>query len=99
MDFRNNIYIYLETIIKKDSLRYITPKANKGLSTQKPKKWERRDDLFSCQYCTKSVCLDIKKKINVLEKLHLLVRTLNMNDDDNHRWLLPGNYPYFQKIW
>ena len=62
-------------------------------------KWERRDDLFSFQYCTKPVCLDIKKKINVLEKFNLLVRTLNMNDDDNHRWELPGNYPYFQKIW
>ena len=42
MDFRNNIYIYLETIIKKDSLRYITPKANKGLSTQKQTKMGKK---------------------------------------------------------
>ena len=39
--------------------------------------------MFSCQDFTKSVCLYIQNKINVLDKLHLLVRTLNMNDDDN----------------
>ena len=39
--------------------------------------------MFSCQDCTKSVCLDIQKKLNVIEKLYLLVRTLNMSDDDN----------------
>ena len=39
--------------------------------------------MSSCQDCTKYICLDIQKKMNVLEKLHLLVITLNMNDDDN----------------
>ena len=39
--------------------------------------------MFSCQYCNKSVCLDILKKTNFIERLNLLVRTLNMNDDDN----------------
>ena len=36
--------------------------------------------MFSCQYCTKSFYLDIKKKIIVPKKLHLLVITLNMKD-------------------
>ena len=39
--------------------------------------------MFSCQYGTKSICLDIQNKMNVLERLHLLVRTLNMNDNYN----------------
>ena len=41
------------------------------------------DDMFSCLGCTKSFCLDIQNKMNVVEKFHLLVRTLNTNDDDN----------------
>ena len=39
-------------------------------------------DLFCCQDCTKSLCLDIKKKMNVRKKLYLLVKTLNMNHDN-----------------
>ena len=42
-----------------------------------------RDYLFSCQYYTKSICLYTEKKTNVFEKFHLLVKTLNTNDDDN----------------
>ena len=30
----------------------------------------------------KSFCLDIKKKMNALKKLYSLVRTMNMNDDN-----------------
>ena len=52
-------------------------------STQKFKDFEIRDDLFSCQYCTAYVCLDIQNKINTIYKSYLLVRTLNMNDGDN----------------
>ena len=39
--------------------------------------------MFSCQDYTKSVCLDIQNKMNVLDILNLLIRTLNINDDDN----------------
>ena len=56
---------------------------NEGLSTQKLTNCEIRDDMFSYQNCTKSIYLYIQKKMNVIKKLHLLVRTLNMNDDDN----------------
>ena len=42
-----------------------------------------RDDMFSCRYCTRSVCLDIQNKINFIEELYLLVRTLGINDGDN----------------
>ena len=38
--------------------------------------------MFSFQDCTKSVFLDIQKKMNNIEKLSLLVRTLNTNNDD-----------------
>ena len=43
---------------------------NEGLSTQKLTNCEIRDDMFSFQDCTKSVCLDIQKKTNFLEKLN-----------------------------
>ena len=39
--------------------------------------------MFSCQDCTRSVFLGIKKLVNVFDIMYLLVRTLNMNDDDN----------------
>ena len=38
-------------------------------------------DLFCFSDCTKSLCLYIEKKMNVIEKLYLLIRTLNINDD------------------
>ena len=82
MDFRNILYRSWK-IIQQDLLRYITPDTNEVLSTQKLKTFEIRDDMFSFQYFTKSFCLYIQKKINVIEKFCLLVRTLNMNDDDN----------------
>ena len=42
-------------------------------------------DQFYCSDFTKSLCLDIKKKISVLKKLYHLVKTLNMNDDDEQK--------------
>ena len=53
------------------------------------------DDMFSCQGCTRSFCLDIQKKMNVVEKFHLLVRTLNMGDDYNKENVC-GVYDLFQ---
>ena len=46
-----------------------------------------RYDMFSCEDCTKSVCLDIQKKMSVIEKLNLLLRTLNTNDSENEEKL------------
>ena len=39
--------------------------------------------MLSFQDCTESICFYIQKKMNALELLNLLVRTVNMNDDDN----------------
>ena len=63
------------------NIRYINPDANEGLPTQKLTNCEIRYDMFSCQDCNKYVCLFIQNKINVIEKLNLLVIKLNMNDD------------------
>ena len=49
-------------IIQQDSLRYITPYTNEGLSTQKLTNCEIRDDKFSCQDFTEYVCFDIPRK-------------------------------------
>ena len=39
-------------------------------------------DLYCCSDCTKSFCLEIKKKKGALDKLYNLVKTLNINNDD-----------------
>ena len=79
------MYGDIEKNIQQDSQEYITPEGREGLSTQKLANCEIKYGLFSCQYCTKSFCLDIKKKINVIEKLYLPIRTLNMNDDNEEK--------------
>ena len=38
--------------------------------------------MFCCPYFTKSLCLDIKNRRDVIKKLYLLVKTMNMNDDN-----------------
>ena len=70
-------------IIQQDSLRYINPETNEFLSTQKLINCEIKDDMFSCQDYTEYFCFVIQKKMNVLDRLHVLVRTLNINYDDN----------------
>ena len=42
-------------------------------------------DQFCCSDCTKSLCLEIKRKMSDLEKLYNLVKTLNMNDDKTEK--------------
>ena len=42
-------------------------------------------DQFYCSDCAKSLCLEIKKEMIVLEKLYNLVKTLNMNDDNEEK--------------
>ena len=72
-------------IIQNDSYQYITSEGREFLSTQK---WTNCDigyDLYCFSDCTKSLCLDIKMKMNVLEKLYLLVKILNMNDDNEEK--------------
>ena len=50
-------------------------------------------DQFCYSDCTKSLCLEIKKKIIVLDKLYNLFKTLNVNDDDEEK--LYGVSTYF----
>ena len=42
-------------------------------------------DQSCCLYCTRSFCLEIKNKMSSLEKLHNLVKTFNMNDDNKEK--------------
>ena len=42
-------------------------------------------DQFCSSDCAKSLCLDIRNKISVLGKLYNLVKTLNMNDDNEEK--------------
>ena len=57
--------------IQQDSLRYVTPDTNEGLSIQKLTNCEIRYDMSSLQYCTESVCFYIQNKTNVLDRFHL----------------------------
>ena len=56
-----------------------TPQENEFLTTHKITNCDIEYDLFCCQDCTESLCLDIKGKNYVLEKLHSLVITLSMD--------------------
>ena len=84
MVFRNNVYRYWK-IIRQDLHKYITSEERDSLSTQKLPNCEIEYNLFCCPCFTESLCLDIKNKKNVLEKLYLLVRTLMMNDDNEEK--------------
>ena len=71
------MYRYIEkNKIQQDSHKYITSEGRDGLSTHKLTNCGVEYDLYCCSDCTKSLCLDNKMKINVLEKLHLLVKTV-----------------------
>ena len=68
--------------IQQESHKHIISEGREGLSTQKSTNFEIEYDLFCCPDFTESLCLDIKKKMNVIEKLHLLIRTPNTNNDN-----------------
>ena len=72
-------------IIQHDSQKYITSEGRYGLSTNKLTNCEIYCDLYCCSDCTKSLCLVVKKKMNVLDKLYILVKTFNMNDDNEDK--------------
>ena len=77
------MYRNLENIILQDSYRNITFQGNQFFTTQKVITCEFEYDLFCLQAFTKSLSLDIRNKMYVVETFHLLLRTLNMNEDDN----------------
>ena len=72
----------IENIVQHDSQKYITSEGEEDLSNQKLTICEIDFDPFCCSDCTKSLCLDIKKRMWDLEKLYNLVKTLNINDDN-----------------
>ena len=79
------MYRDIVKIIQQDTHKYITSEGREGLSSGKSINCEIDYDLFCCPDCTESLCLDIKKKMNVLEKLCLLVRTLDMNYENQEK--------------
>ena len=60
------MYRDIQNIIQQYSHKYITSEGIYGLSTQKSKNCDIEYDLSFCSYCTKSLCLEINKKMNVL---------------------------------
>ena len=69
------MYRDIEKIIQNDSQKYITSEGGDDLSNQK---WTNSDieyNQFFCSDCTKSLCLEIKKRMSDLEKLYILVKT------------------------
>ena len=79
------MYGDIEDIIQNDSQKYITSGGGEYLSNQKLTNCDIYYDLFCCSDCTKSLHLDIKKKMCALEKLYNLVKKLNMNDDKTEK--------------
>ena len=54
--------------------------------------------MFSFQDCTKYFCLDIQNKMNVLEKSYLLVRTLDINDDEKEEKVCVISTNFIRKL-
>ena len=63
------MYRDIEKIIHYDSQKYITSEGGDNLSNQKFTNCDIEYDQFCCSDCTESLCLDIKNKMSVLEKL------------------------------
>ena len=76
------MYRDIEEIVQHDSQKYITSEGGDNLSNQTFTNCEIEYDQFFCSGCTKSLCLEIKNKMVFLYKLYNLVKTLNINDDN-----------------
>ena len=83
----------LENIIIQESQRNMSQNENEVPETHKLTKFEVKNDKMCCKDCTKSLCLDIQKKISIINRLHTLVRTLNMNEDGNKEKLNMAFWP------
>ena len=68
-----------------DSQKYTTSEAGDDLSNQKLKNCDIGYDYYFWSDCAESLCLYINKKMSVLEKLYNLVKTLNVNDDNEEK--------------
>ena len=60
------MYRDIEKIIQNDSQKYITSEGGEDLSNQKLTNCDIEYDQFCCSDCNKSLCLEIKNKMSVL---------------------------------
>ena len=60
------MYRYIEKIIQNDSQKHITSGGGEDLSNQKWTNFEIDYDQFCCLDCTKSLCLEFKRKMSAL---------------------------------
>ena len=61
------MYRYIENIINQDSQKFVTSEGGDDSSNQKLTNCEIEYDQFCCSDCTKSLCLEIKRKMSSLE--------------------------------
>ena len=79
------MYRDIEKIIQNYSHKYITSQGVDNLSNQKWTNCDIEYDPFCCSDCTKSLCLEIKNKVSALKKLYNIVKTLNINDENEEQ--------------
>ena len=66
----------IEKIIQLDSQKYIISEGGDDLSNQKWTNCDIEYDQYLCSDCNKSLCIEVKNKVSVLDKLYNLVKTL-----------------------
>ena len=67
------------------SYQFAINQAYKKETNQKWTNFEIEYAQFCCSDCTKSLCLDIKNKMSVIEKSYNLVKILDTNDDNEEK--------------
>ena len=67
---------------KKDSPSCGTPEGGEYLLHQELTYCEIDYDQYHCSYCSQSLCLEINNKRKSLDKLYILIETLNTNNED-----------------
>ena len=78
----------IENIVQHDSQKYITSEGEEDLSNQKWNNCEIEYDQFCWLDCNKSLCLDNTNKMSAFEKLYNIVKILNMNDDNEKKFMV-----------
>ena len=79
------MYRDIEKIIQQDPQKYIASEGGDILSNNKLTNCDIEYHQFCCSDCIKSLCLEIKKEMIALDKLYNLVKTLNINDDNEEK--------------
>ena len=76
------MYREIASIVKNDSPNCGTPEGGEDLLHQELTNCEIDYYQYHCSDCSQSLCLDIKNKIKYLDKLYILVETLNTKNED-----------------